>query len=376
MTTITLPFRVRKPVLACGGDLKGAFSLAKGSKAILAEGFGDLSEIDNLVRYEKAINEYAKKFNIKPGIIACDMHPGYFSTRFAEDYRQKAKGALLCRVQHHRAHIASAVIDNSIKEEVIGVAFDGTGSGDDGNMWGGEFFVGRGGSFLRAGRLDYVPMPGMDMVVKEPWRMAASYLYRAYGNDFLKLKIPFVRGMDKKKWVILKKMIDTGLNSPLSSSAGRLFDAAGSIILLKNKALFEAEIPIELERLVDRSCEGSYDFNIRQEGDMPVVDASSVIKGIVKDISKNMDEKRISSKFHNTLACIISTVSMNLRKRYGIKRIVMSGGVFQNKCLAEKAGSSLRQHGFNVYINSRIPTSDSGLPIGQIAIADRGASCV
>ncbi|MFA6609696.1 MAG: carbamoyltransferase HypF, partial [Candidatus Omnitrophota bacterium] len=371
MDTITLPFRVKEPVLACGGDLKGAFSLAKGSRAVLVGGFGDLSDIDNLARYENAIHKLEKKLKINPKIIVCDKHPGYYSTRFAESHCQKIKGSFLCRAQHHEAHIASAVIDNSIKGEVVGVAFDGTGLGDDGNMWGGEFFIGSGGNFRRAGHLDYLPMPGMDMVVREPWRMAASYLYRAYGADMIKLKIPFIRGMDKKRWAILKRMVDTKLNSPLSSSAGRLFDAVGSMILLKNNAAFEAELPIELERLADRSCEDLYDLDIRREGSMTVVDLSRIIKGIVKDISKGAVKSLVSSKFHNAVAGVISAVSMDLRKRYGIKKVVMSGGVFQNKYLSGKAGLMLKEHGFDVYGHSRIPASDSGLPIGQIAIANR-----
>jgi len=176
MCNIDLPFEVKEPILACGADGKGAFALAAGRTAYLENGFGDLSDLDNFSVYEKTIKRLERKLGIRPKIIACDLHQGYFSTHFAENYTRYAVRRTRYAVQHHEAHIAAAIVDNSVTGDVIGIAFDGTGYGPDGNIWGGEFFVGNARRFKRAGCLEYVPMPGGDMAVKEPWRMAASCL--------------------------------------------------------------------------------------------------------------------------------------------------------------------------------------------------------
>ena len=251
---ITLPFRAERAVLACGADLKGAFAFAKDEKAFLIYGFDDLSDPSNFARYEEAVKAYRKKLGIKPEIIVCDLHPNYFSTHFAENLhsftpsRSRAHLSVpchyqLCKVQHHEAHIASAIVDNDIKGTVIGIAFDGTGYGYDGNIWGGEFFTGDLKGFKRAAHLEYIPMPGGEKAIREPWRMAAGYLYRAFGKDFLKsgsrayLNMPY-RNMDSLK--VLVKMIDGRINSPLTSSAGRLFDAVWSLVLSKGRVSKEA----------------------------------------------------------------------------------------------------------------------------------------
>ena len=356
MKKLTLPFRVRKPILACGADLKGAFALAKGYKTYLFEGFGDLSDLDNFTRYEKAIHAAGKKLNIRPKIIVCDLHPDYFSTQFAKSYTQYAVRTTLYEIQHHEAHIASAIIDNDIKGEVLGSAFDGTGYGTDGNIWGSEFFTGKIGSLKRIAHLEYVPMPGGEMCVKEPWRMAASYLYSVFGGRFLKLKINFVKEIDKRKWVVLKDMIDKKINSPLASSMGRFFDAAGSIILNKRLASFEAELPIELERIADASIDDSYNS----------ANSAEVIKGVVRDIENRRAVSVVSAKFHNSIADMI----VRMAKKAKIKQIVLSGGVFQNIYLVNRVVKLLNKNNFKVYTHSNVETNDSGIPLGQIAIAN------
>lgn len=369
MKTILLPFSLSNSILAYGGDLKGAFALAKGKRAYLVDGFGDLSRLENFEKFETLIRRYEKKLNIKPRTIACDLHPEYASARIAECYTLYAKRYTLKKIQHHKAHIASAIIDNAIKGEVIGAALDGTGFGEDGKFWGGEFFTGGLREFSRAAHLEYVAVPGMDMAVSQPWRMAASFLYLAYGNKFLDLNIPFIEKLDRKRWDLLRHMIDNNINCPLSSSAGRLFDAVASLVLVKESSRFEAELPIELERAADRSCSGSYDFTMSHKEGMQVINTRDIIKGIVKDLRKGTDVSMISGKFHNTVARIIYKVSARLRKRLGINKVALSGGVFQNKLLSERASEMLRRGGFKVYTHSNIPTTDSGIPIGQIAIA-------
>ncbi|MDO8536000.1 MAG: hypothetical protein Q7S30_03210 [Candidatus Omnitrophota bacterium] len=360
MTRLTLPFGVKRPILACGADLKGAFALAKGRYAYLFDGFGDLSDLNNFTKYEKAVKAAESKLKISPKIIVCDLHPGYFSTRFAESYQSTAISRQLYRVQHHEAHIASAIIDNGIAGDVLGAAFDGTGYGLDGNIWGGEFFAGNSKSLKRVAHLEYVPMPGGEMCIKEPWRMAVSYLYEAYGNDFLKLPIDFVKKLDKKKCSVLMGMTDKKINSPITSSAGRLFDAIGSILLGKNVARFEAQLPIELEKIAVGS-DGYYDIS----------GTSGMIKGIVGDIKKKTAASIISGKFHNTIAVMI----LSMAKKYKMKKVVLSGGVFQNKLLKERAIMLLKGKGFRVYTHLRVPTNDLGIPLGQIAIANARVSC-
>ena len=348
-----LPFSVRKPMLACGADLKGAFALAKGCEAFLYEGFGDLSDLGNFERYEKAVNNAIRATNIKPVIIIHDMHPGYFSTRFAESFLRVSKGRSIFPVQHHEAHIASCMIDNDIKGSVIGVAFDGTGYGVDGNIWGGEFFAGSLKGFRRAAHLEYIAMPGADKAVMEPWRMAESYMYAASGI----CKDP-----------VIKKMIDRKINSPLTSSAGRLFDAAASLILGRKKADFEAELPIELESIAAADCEERY--IIKPES------SACVIKSVMVDIRKGRNKKVISAKFHNAVACMIVKTACLLGRKNRIKNIILSGGVFQNKYLVGKVIRYIKKSGFKVYTHGKLSTTDSSIPVGQIAIAYTRRVCV
>ena len=348
MKTIELPFKVKQPILACGADMKGAFALAKGRDAYLFDGFGDLSDLDNFTRYEKAVGGAEKKLNIRPQIVACDLHPGYFSTQFAEN-----RDSDPFKVQHHEAHIASAIIDNGISGEVLGAAFDGTGYGPDGNIWGGEFFTGNAKSFERIAHLKYIPMPGGEACIKEPWRMAASYLYSVFGS---------VKGYDKKRWAILKNMIDRKINSPLTSSMGRLFDAAGSIILNKEKASFEAELPIALEKMAATDIDDSYRSD----------DSADIIKGIIRDIEKKVAAGIISAKFHNSIAAMI----LSAAKRSKMKNVLLSGGVFQNRYLKDRAIRLLSSNDFKVYTHSNIETNDSGIPIGQVSIANARFACV
>ena len=373
MKSIDLQFEVKEAILACGADLKGAFAIAQGYKAWLFDGFGDLAELDNFTRYEKSIKANLKKLKIGPEIIAYDMHPGYFSTQFAKDFLQQIPGSEPCEVQHHEAHIASAIVDCGIKGGCIGVSFDGTGYGHDGNIWGGEFFVGDLKNFKRAGHFEYVAMPGGEKAISEPWRMAASFLYKALAKSKSSSSLTSKVGK-VKEWQTLKEMIDKNINSPLTSSAGRLFDAVGSIVLSKDRAAFEAELPIELEKLAIELCQDRYDFDVRSEKNILNISFSRTLLEIIKDLKGKVGKATISSKFHNTVAAAILDICGRLRKKYKMNKVVLSGGVFQNKFLTTRATMLLKHSGFDVYTHSRISTNDSGIPIGQIAIAR--ARCV
>lgn len=374
MKIIELPFNVKRPILACGADMKGAFALAEGSKANLFEGFGDLADPANLTKYENSIRRQIKALKIEPEVIVCDLHPGYFSTQFAQAFTDRSRKSVLFKVQHHEAHAASAIVDSGIKGDVIGVAFDGTGYGLDGNIWGGEFFVGDLRQMKRAAHFEYIPMPGAEAAIREPWRMAVSYLYRIFGRKFLSLKIDLINRLDEKQAIALTAMIDKSINSPLTSSAGRFFDAVGSLVLSKEKAAFEAELPIELEKMALEFCRDKYDFGIESKKDGIIIKFSNTLRGIVKDLSLKADPLTISGKFHNTIADVISDVSMKLRKKYRINKVVLTGGVFQNKFLTGRAVELLKKQKFDVYTHLNVSTNDSGIPIGQIAIAR--ARCV
>jgi hydrogenase maturation protein HypF len=375
MKIIEFPFKIEKPMLACGADMKGAFALAKGNKAYLIEGFGSLSDPDNLETYEASIYACEKRLGIRPGVIACDRHPEYFSGRFAAMHALKLKTKDLRHIQHHEAHIASAIVEHSIKTDVIGVAFDGTGYGWDGLIWGGEFFVGGLKGFRRAAHLEYVPMPGGEAAIKEPWRMAASYLYKVFGRNFLKQSLDIIDRPGEKRLSIIRKMIDNNINSPLTSSAGRLFDAAGSLILHKGTASFEAELPIDLEKMASHINDDRYKFDIKSEDGMYLIETSGLFKGIVSDLRKNRNKSVMSTKFHNTAAEMIAGAACLLRKKSGLRKIVLSGGVFQNRYLTKRAALLLGKDKFDVYINSGINTNDYGIPIGQLAIANARGSC-
>jgi len=360
-----LPFKVKKSILACGADLKGAFALAKGNDIFLYEGFGDLGDLDNFERYEKAVKKAIKTTGIKPAVVTHDMHPGYFSTRFAESYNLSTHRYPLCAVQHHEAHVASCIIDNSIKGDVIGVAFDGTGYGTDGNIWGGEFFIGGLKGFKRVAHLEYVAMPGADACVREPWRMAASYIYASVG----KCEDP-----------VIKKMIDRKINSPLTSSAGRLFDAAASLVLGRKKSDFEAELPIALEKIAAKDYEEAYRYTIKIspssfQGSPISIGTAIIIKSVMDDIQKGVDTAVISARFHNTIARIIAATADFLGKKNGVKKVVLSGGVFQNKYLADKAIKYIEKFGLKVYKHERFSATDSGIPLGQIAITQMRYLC-
>jgi hydrogenase maturation protein HypF len=375
MKAIKLPFKVKRPILATGADIKGSFALADGGAAYLFEGFNDLRDICNMSRFSEAVRSASKRLGIQPRVIACDHHPGYSSTRFAQMYGLENFIEKFLDIQHHEAHVASAIVDNDIKEGVIGAAFDGTGLGWDGCIWGGEFLVGSPKSFKRAAHFEYVPMPGAEAAITQPWRMAAAHLYGAFGADFLRLGIAFTGKLDRGKWRIIKKMIDRRINSPQTSSAGRLFDAAAAMVLCRMRSEGEASLPVEFERIAAGGRSDFYGFDIKTDAGKLLVGYKRLFDGMVKDISKGMSRAVISAKFHNTVSRVICEVALRLRKTTGKKAVVLSGGVFQNRYLTARAVKDLRSLDFIVFTHSRISANDSGIPIGQIAIANARPQC-
>lgn len=370
---LELPFPVSRGILACGADMKAAFALAKGNKAVIFDGFGDLADPDNLARYDKALKHEAGWAEKPPRVIACDLHPEYFSTQFARNIALYLRGSLLFATQHHEAHIAAISADNSIINDVIGIALDGTGYGTDGNIWGGEVFTGSFKKYRRFAHFRYITMPGGEAAIKEPWRMAVSYLYDAFGKSFAGLKLPLIKKVGREKVALVAKIIDKGIYSPLTSSAGRLFDAMGAIVMAHHGIAAEAEVPVRFERLAEKGIEDSYAFDIAKRGPSFEIDFRKTIKAVVKDMIEGKKAGRISAKFHNTIVEVMVKIAVKSKNAAKTNSVVFGGGVFQNRYLSSRAAAALTARGFCVFTAKSLSPNDSSIPLGQIAIVNARA---
>lgn len=378
---VRLQYSFPKPVLACGAFLKNTFCLARGNHAFLSHHIGDLENTETMNSYEMAIEHYKRLFSIEPEMIAYDLHPEYLSTKYALAQRDDM---FKIGVQHHHAHIVSCMAENNIRDKVIGVAFDGLGYGDDGNFWGGEFFIADFSEYERAGHLDYVPMPGGEQAIKEPWRMAISYLYHMYGND-----IPMLRLFNTPKFIlekndtleILIKMLSRKINSPLTSSMGRLFDGVASLLCLLHSVNYEGQAAVKLESIADERETGHYSFDINTNAaadcNMPIViQWQPVMKHIIEDMQRRIASSIISARFHNSIVDMVYQVCIILRDSKGINNVVLSGGVFQNNFLLSRLVKKLKLQGFTVYSHKKVPCNDAGLSLGQAVIAsERYKTC-
>ena len=364
---IILDFKL-KEVLALGGELKSTIGFSKENYIFLSQYLGDLKSVETLEFFKESITSFKKMFKAKPEIIACDLHPDYLSTQYAEEMKVK-KGFKIVKVQHHHAHIVSCMAENNVKEKVIGVAYDGTGYGDDGNVWGGEFLLCDLKKYSRAGHLKYYPLPGGDKAIVEPWRMAYSYLYSIYGPKAKTLDIDFNQRMDCNSLSIIEKMIDKNINSPLTSSCGRLFDAISSLIGIKDEISYEGQAAMELESFCSSGITEGYKFRTYKEEEKFIIDPQEIFINIIKDLKKGLDKKIIAAKFHNTVAEFTVDLCGKIRENTGINGIALSGGVFQNKYLTEKVIFSLEDKGFKVYIQRKVPPNDGGISLGQAVVA-------
>ena len=363
---IILPFQFEWQILACGAELKNTFCLTRANYAFMSHHIGDLENLETLTSFEQGIEHFKRMFNIEPAYIAYDLHPDYLSTKYA----LSVNGIPKIGIQHHHGHIASCMCDNGVNEEVIGISFDGTGYGTDEKIWGGEFLVCDYGGFARVAHLEYLPLPGGEKAIKEPWRMAASLLDRVYGDNMYDLSLDFVKSLDRNKWAMIRKMIKKGLNSPLTSSSGRLFDAISALVGVRQEVYYEGQAAIELEMAADKNEEGSYSYDLEKFGNGSQVMLEPIIRGVVTDIEEGVSVSTIAGKFHNTMAKIILTVCLRVRKASGIEKVALSGGVFQNTLLLDKTFTLLDKSGFKVYTQHRVPPNDGGIALGQAVIAN------
>jgi hydrogenase maturation protein HypF len=365
---VRLPVAATRPILACGGELKSTFALVRDGEAFLSQHLGDLTSEAAFRAYAEAIGHFRRLFELTPEVVAHDLHPAYRSTVYA----RSLDGIERMAVQHHHAHVASCLADNGVDRRVIGVAWDGSGYGTDGCVWGGEFLVADLAGFERAGHFEYVPLLGGDAAIREPWRMAAVFLRAAYGDAMATLDVAFARRLDLAAWRVLSQAADRGLNSPLTSSAGRLFDAVASLLGLRDRITFEGQAAMELEALAAPEADLVYPTVIRDgdEGGI-VVQTQEVVRGVVEDLLRQVPASQIAARFHATLADVLARVCLRLRGRTGIDEVALSGGVFQNAWLLQAAIRRLEADGFQVYTHHQVPTNDGGLALGQAAVAAR-----
>ncbi|MBF0398420.1 MAG: carbamoyltransferase HypF [Desulfobacterales bacterium] len=362
-----LPIIIKKNIpmiLGCGADLKNTFCLTQKNKIFVSQHIGDIENFETYTSFKSTIEDMKKLFGINPEIVSYDMHPGYLTSKYAMELADIKK----ISVQHHHAHIASCMAEYCIDEPVIGLAFDGTGYGTDGNIWGGEILVCEYKNFLRVGHLSYMPMPGGDLAVKEPWRMAISYLYSVYKNNLLNLDLPILKNIEEKKINIVIEMISKGINTPYTSSMGRLFDGIASIIGIRDKISFEGQAAIELEIISEGNYDSTYDYECTSK-DLHKILLDPIILGIVKDMRTGIQISKISKKFHNTIISIFSNLCSIIYKETGLKKVVLSGGVFQNSHILSGLTQSLERNNFEVFSHKLVSTNDSGICLGQVMIA-------
>lgn len=346
-------------LLAFGSDLKNTFALGKDRAAVLGPQAGDLEDEKTLRLYEQTLDRFCDLYRTTPHTAVCDLHPGYASSIMA-----RKSGLPLIEVQHHHAHIASVLFEHGLAGPVLGVAFDGTGYGPDGAVWGGEFFISDMKESRRINHFDYFQLPGGDAAAREPWRMAVSLLYASGIKSPAEIGDILDIPPDEERLRFLLRMLQTGTGCLPSSSAGRLFDAVSALVNVCTHNSYEAEAAMKLEQTADTGCTEFYEIETK-----PAVLTSSIFQKILEDRLRGLDVRIVAAKFHNTLAEVVKTVALNAKICYNVTTVVLSGGVFQNRFLLDKCIHVLQNEGFKVFSNCQVPVNDGGLALGQLAAA-------
>ncbi len=361
---VHLPHAVR-PVLAVGGELKNTFCLTRERYAFLSQHIGDMENYETLRFFEEMVEQLSRTFRIEPEAIACDMHPGYLSTRYARERAQRS-GLPLVPVQHHHAHVAACLAENGHPGDrpALGVAFDGTGYGTDGAIWGGEFLIADYRSFRRAAHLRYLPLPGGDAAIRRPYRIALAYLWAA-GIPWEGL--PPVAAASEEERAVLHRQLERGLNVVPTSSMGRLFDAVASLAGVRQTINYEAQAAMELEGMAEAGESEAYTFALEEGADL-IVDPFPLLRAVVADVRSGVPAGRISARFHNAVARMVLDICLRLRRASGLNEVALSGGVFQNVTLLEKTVLLLREAGFRLYLHRLVPPNDAGIALGQAVI--------
>jgi hydrogenase maturation protein HypF len=366
---IELSFEMPIPLLACGGQLKNTFCLGQGRQAILSQHMGNLENLETLHAFRQESEHFQRLFALTPAAVAHDLHPSYLASRYA----LSLKVPHTIGVQHHHAHIASVMAEHGLEGPLLGVAADGAGYGTDGAIWGCEIMRADLGNFQRLAHLAYVPLPGGEQAVRQPWRMATAYLQLAYGPQALELDIPFVRQLNRARWRSLTQIIEKGIHCPLTSSLGRLFDAVAALLGLvsqSNTRLHEGQAAAALERLAraDNTTDQSYPYTI-SGAEPATLDVMPLIRALVDEIRQEIPAARIARRFHISIAALLAESCARARRQTGLNVVALSGDCFQNQLLLEQLIDALEKMAFLVFINRRVPPNDGGLSLGQLAIA-------
>jgi hydrogenase maturation protein HypF len=352
-------------VLGCGADLKNTFTLTKGRFAVPSQHIGDMENYETLKFFEEVLENLKTVYRVEPREIVHDLHPGYLSTKWAEEESARLK-IETHGVQHHYAHIGSVMAEHGLTDKVIGVAMDGTGYGIDGNLWGAEFIVAGTDGFNRAGQFKYVPLPGGEAAIREPWRTAVSYLMEAAGGNaeqFLE-RTGFLKQYGADALQTVMQIARASEFSPLSSGAGRLFDAVSALVGICDRNTFEGEAAMALEAATREGIDGDYPVEFQEANEYTVVDFSPAIRGLVADLD-GLAKSVIATKFHNTIAMVIGEIVARISRRTGICDAALSGGTFQNLYLLKRAVAGLSRRGIRTYVNHQVPCNDACISLGQ-----------
>ncbi len=352
-------------VLGVGAELKNTVCLTRGSEAFLSQHIGDLENLETLRSFEHTIAHLERILEVEPECIVHDMHPDYLSTQWAIGQR----GVPLLAVQHHHAHIASVMAERRIEGAVLGLALDGTGYGPDGTVWGGEILRVEGFGFERLGHFRQVALPGGNKAIKEPWRMALSYL-RGLDPDPESAFGDFTGRWPRRSVKVILQMLDRGVNSPLTSSCGRLFDAASALAGIRETVNYEGQAAIEFEQAIEPD-EGGYGGELRRENGLWIVDPFPMIAEVVREVRGNRPAGIISARFHNGLVSLLSETAGRISSETGLTRIALSGGVFQNAYLIARLETELKQRGFEVFSHVEVPANDACIALGQVYVGAR-----
>lgn len=352
-------------VLALGPHLKATLCILKGGLAYLSPHIGDLETPEARDFHRESLRVMERIAECRPDVIACDLHPAYWTTRLAGELPHRE----IIRVQHHHAHIVSAMAENGLSKEMIGLAMDGTGYGPDGTAWGGEFLVCDEADYRRAGHIRPYPLPGAEKAVKEPWRVAASLLRESFGGDWRGVAAKLPLGKKEGQFAVLENMMAQGFNSPLTSSLGRVFDGVAAILGTRQAVSFEGQAAMELETIAAGRSTRRYPFDIANDGGKLVLDLRPLVRAVVEERIRGKDPAAVAAAFHRTIIEAIAAVAAAVRVQAGLDKAVLSGGCFQNRVLLEGTVQALGKGGFTVYTHRLLPTNDGCIALGQAVVA-------
>jgi hydrogenase maturation protein HypF len=363
---VPVPIFLRKSVpevLALGGELKNTICLTKENRAFVGQHVGDLENLETLEFLEQTVEHLQAILEVSPRLLVHDLHPDYLTTRLALAQDELPTLA----VQHHHAHIVSCMAEHHLEGKVLGLALDGTGYGEDGTIWGGEILLADKKRYERVGHFETVPLPGGDKAIKEPWRMAVAYLWAAFGEGVFQEKVELLRNWDPAQIKVLVQMMQGGVNSPLTSSCGRLFDGVAALIGIRDCIAYEGQAAIELEQCLQPTGD-FYQYECKQAEGMLLFSPTTIFRQVFEDTVSGLAPAVISGKFHQTLVEMFAAVCVDLCRVYGLNRVVCSGGVFQNVFLLENLESRLATSGLEVYTPELLPANDGCISLGQAVI--------